>query len=109
MLLEHPDVETRIMEKLRDLRVCEELLQIGRRIGVGRKLHRMTHAVARRQLHQAQAVANRVEPECLAVDSDQWSEFDRCRQVTLVKLDLHAFRSPLAFLRRNDTASSTEA
>src|ERR1700719_3223718 len=97
------------MKELRDLRIGEHALEIGSVINIGRKLHGVADAIACRQLDEAQAIAHRIEAERLAVHRDKRAEVDAARQITFVKLDLHAFHSPFASLRRNDTASSTKA
>jgi hypothetical protein len=67
-VLEHGHVETGIVEDLGHARIGEKPGEIGRGIGIGRNLHDIGAAVARRQLHHAQPVAVRIETHGLGVD-----------------------------------------
>src|SRR6185437_2424895 len=86
---EHRHVEARVVEQLGHAGVGQEPVEIGCRVRTGRKLHGVAHAVAGRELHQAQPVAERIETQRLAVDGDKRSEVEIVGQVALVQLDLH--------------------
>ena len=65
---EHSDVEAPVMEELGDRRVREQRDQVGRLRLARRDLDHVGGAVAWRDLHHAQPVAMRVEPQRLGVD-----------------------------------------
>ena len=77
------------MEQLGDVWVGQHLLQIGRGVIAGGELHRMAHAIARRQLGQAEPVAERVEPQRFGIDRHHRTQIEPVRQVVLMQLDLH--------------------
>jgi hypothetical protein len=67
-MLEHRDVEARIVEDLGDRRVGEQLDQVRRFLEVGGNLHHVGTAIAGRQLHHAEPVAARIQPHRFGVD-----------------------------------------
>ena len=86
---EHGDVEAGEMEQLGGARIGQHLLQVGGGIFAGGELHGMADAIARRQLRQAQPVAEGVQPQGLGVYGNDGAEVQPVRQVALVQLDLH--------------------
>ncbi len=88
-MLERGDVETREMEDLENFAVLEESLQARRFIVRSIGLDQMSIAVARRQLHQAQLVAQGIESERFGIDGDLRSEIEPRRQIAFVDLYGH--------------------
>src|SRR4029453_10630789 len=70
---EHANVEPAEMEDLEDVRVREELRQIGRAWPPRRQLHHIGGTITRRKLHDPEPVAPRVKPHGLGVDRDSAS------------------------------------
>ena len=74
-LLQHGDVEAGEMHDPGDVRVRHEAREVGRVIAaaaqsLGQQLHEVCDPVARRQLHEAEAVAMRVQAHRLGIDRD---------------------------------------
>ena len=90
ILPEHPDIEAREMKQLGHFGIGEQALQIGRRIFAGGELHRMADAVARRQLRQAEPVAEGIETEGFGIDCHQGAKIESVGQIALVQFDFHA-------------------
>src|SRR5262245_8691095 len=80
------------MEQLDDTGVGEHSLEARCRVITGRQLHKMRVPVPRRELHEAQPVAIRIEPHRLGVDSNSRSEADTLGKITVVELVGHSAR-----------------
>ena len=92
------------MEDLQHRGIGEQRLEPRRVIGTLGELHEMAHAIAGRELHQAQPVAMRVQSHRLGVDGDGGAKVDAFRQIAAMKMGAH----PGAHLRGIDMAGAQE-
>src|SRR3954453_3863547 len=84
--LDGGDVKPGEVKQLGDVRAGEQPLQVGSLVTALAKLHHMAITVASRKLHQAQAVANGVQPHGFSIDGDRIAEIEAVRQIAVVKL-----------------------
>src|SRR5205807_9867108 len=96
VMINHRQVEAREMKQLGYAAVSQQLPQPRRRIGSGRELDEMRVPVAGRELEEAQPVAMRVEPHCLGVDRNDWSEVEPFREIAAIKPIGHPGQQPAA-------------
>ena len=90
ILLDHGHVEAGEVENFHNGRIGQKRFQARRIIGRPVQLHEMGAAVTGRELHQAQAVAVRIEPERFAIDGDAGAKRHPRGQVTVMEMN---FRS----------------
>src|SRR3954451_3806321 len=93
-LPQHCDVEAREVEQLQPCRVAQQPAQDRSLVAAGSELDEVRHAVAGRELDDAEAVPARVEAHRLGVDGDRRPEVQACRQIATMQLDPHARRHP---------------
>ena len=89
ILGDHRDVEAPKMENFGDPFVSEHTLQIGGFVLSGTELDDVADPIARRQLHEAQAVAQRIEAQRLRIDGDAVAEAQIRGDIAFMKFDLN--------------------
>ena len=77
------------MEQLENRGIGEQGTQPRRLILGWGELHEMADPIARRELHEAQPVAMRVQPHRFGVDRDDAGEGDFGREIAAVKMNAH--------------------
>ena len=71
----------------RTVRIGQESFESRRVIGFAVEFDEVCRAVAARELHEAQPVAMRIEPERLGIDRDTARERQPGRQISIMQLD----------------------
>jgi hypothetical protein len=89
-MIDHRQIEAGEVEQLGNRGVGHQLLEVGRRVVAGLKLHQMRVAVAGGKLHQAQPIAMRIEAHRLGIDGDRRTEFDPVGEIAAMKMIGHA-------------------
>src|SRR5262245_59489770 len=88
--LQHPEIETGKMKDLENRPVGEKLGQVRRGARACRDLHHVGGAVARRHLHHAQPIADRIEPHGFGVDRHSAAAVAReVGQIAAMQADSH--------------------
>ena len=75
------------MKNLENLGIRQEGFEARRVVGFAIEFDEVRGAVAARELHEAQPVAMRLEPERLGIDRDAARERQPGRQISIVQLD----------------------
>ena len=88
--LERAHVEARKVKQLGNASIRQQPREVGRANICIVELHRVADVVSRRELDQAQPVAERVEAERLGVDGDGRSKIKPVGQIAVVEFDFHA-------------------
>src|SRR3954471_15355419 len=91
--LDGGDAKPGEVKQLGDVGIDEQPLQVRGLVTALAKLHHVAISIAGRKLHQAKAVANRVQPHGFGVDGDRVAEVEAVRQVAVVKLYGHCTAS----------------
>src|SRR5262249_6859641 len=88
--LQHTEIEAGEMKDLENRSVGEKFGQIGRCARGCRDLHHVGGAIARRQLHDAQPIADRIEPHGFGVDRHRGAAVVReAGQIAAMQADSH--------------------